>query len=209
MAAQERETDPTAAYYSAHAAEYAARTNAIGMSPLYARFEPLLSPGSTILDLGCGGGRDARHFAGLGHQVIAMDPCPELLAEAERSTPSELRHRIRYMVGSAPSLPLPDSSCSAIWACASLLHLPRHAMPSALVECSRILRQSGVFSVSVKQGSGEGLDGERWFTYWDMSDLTSLIEGADFTILHAESIPSVDGRDSTWLHVVARSCHLR
>ena len=46
MAAQRRETNPTLAYYSQHAREYVDRTNAIDMSPFYAKFEPLLSPGS-------------------------------------------------------------------------------------------------------------------------------------------------------------------
>jgi ubiquinone/menaquinone biosynthesis C-methylase UbiE len=133
---------------------YAARTNTIDMSPLYARFEPLLSPGSLLLDLGCGGGRDARHFASVGHRVIAMDPCPELLAEARGCASPDVSHPVRCMVGTAPGLPLADSCCSAVWACASLLHLLRSEMPLAPAECSRILLPGGIFLVTVKRGSG-------------------------------------------------------
>ena len=45
------------------------------------RWAPLL-PGGEVLDLACGGGRHARHLAGLGHTVIALDHDPEMLEKA-------------------------------------------------------------------------------------------------------------------------------
>lgn len=196
--------DETLAYYAANAKEYAARTNVIDMSVLYAKFEPLLAPGSLILDLGCGGGRDARHFASLGHQIIAVDPCPEMLVEARRLTPPDLGKHIQYMVGSAPDLPLPDSCCSAVWACASLLHLRRSAMARAIAECSRILVSGGVFLISVKRGSGEECWVGRWFTYWEMDELKKVVLAAGFQVLAADEMSSLDQGDMAWLHVLAK-----
>jgi 2-polyprenyl-3-methyl-5-hydroxy-6-metoxy-1,4-benzoquinol methylase len=72
----------TLQYYSQNTREYAERTNIIDISALYPPFKSLLSSGSTLLDLGCGAGRDARYFAKEGHSVIAIDPCPQL-KEAE------------------------------------------------------------------------------------------------------------------------------
>src|SRR6478735_6500246 len=46
-----------------------------------ARFAPLVPPGE-VLDLACGIGRHARHFAALGHPVVALDRDPAALAEA-------------------------------------------------------------------------------------------------------------------------------
>ncbi|RJG11523.1 class I SAM-dependent methyltransferase [Massilia cavernae] len=46
-----------------------------------ARFAPL-APGGEVLDLACGSGRHARHFAALGHQVLAVDRDDAALAEA-------------------------------------------------------------------------------------------------------------------------------
>ncbi|MHB8667942.1 MAG: class I SAM-dependent methyltransferase [Burkholderiales bacterium] len=37
------------------------------------RFAPLIRPGGAVLDLACGNGRHARHLAGLGYQVEAVD----------------------------------------------------------------------------------------------------------------------------------------
>lgn len=196
--------DATLAYYAAHAAEYAEHTDAIDVSPLYARFDPLLMPGSVVLDLGCGGGRDARHFAQSGHQVIGVDPCLPLLKEAESHTPDAARGRINLMVGAAPKLPLKDRSCSAIWACASLLHLPRSKMPLALAECSRILVPGGVFLTTVKRGSGKGRQDGRWFTFWEMEELKRVVFGNGFEVLSADESSLPAQRDTTWLNVIGR-----
>ena len=37
------------------------------------RFEPLIPPGGLVLDLACGGGRNAMYLASLGHRVLALD----------------------------------------------------------------------------------------------------------------------------------------
>ena len=204
MARSEDRRDVTLAYYTQHAQEYAARTNAIDHSPVYARFEPLLPAGAVILDLGCGGGRDTRHFASAGHRVIAMDPCPALLDEARRRTPPEVGDRICYVVGAAPGLPFANSTVSAIWASASLLHLPRPTMPETLAECRRIMLPGGILSVSVKQGTGEGLEDGRRVTYWDADELVLCINGAGLETVTADLLPSLDRRPVTWIHVVAR-----
>lgn len=45
-----------------------------------ARWAPLVQPGGTVLDLACGSGRHARHFAALGHTVLAVDRNADALA---------------------------------------------------------------------------------------------------------------------------------
>ncbi len=49
-----------------------------GASPWVRRFAPLL-PGGEVLDLACGRGRHARHLAGLGRPVLALDRDPDAL----------------------------------------------------------------------------------------------------------------------------------
>ena len=48
-------------------------------SPWVVRWAPLM-PKGTVLDLACGRGRHARHLAGLGHEVVAVDRDAEALA---------------------------------------------------------------------------------------------------------------------------------
>jgi len=52
-----------------------------GASPWVARWSGL-APAGEVLDLACGGGRHARHFAALGHPVLALDRDSAALAEA-------------------------------------------------------------------------------------------------------------------------------
>lgn len=41
--------------------------------------EPRLAPASRLLDIGCGPGEDAAHFAALGHSVTAIDWAPRMV----------------------------------------------------------------------------------------------------------------------------------
>lgn len=43
------------------------------MSDIYKRFEEHLKPGSRILDLGCGSGRDSKYFLDKGNDVVSLD----------------------------------------------------------------------------------------------------------------------------------------
>ena len=55
-----------------------------------------------VLDLGCGPGPLARGFASLVHEVVAIDPSPEMLAEA-RALAGQAAN-IRFVVGSSYDL---------------------------------------------------------------------------------------------------------
>jgi SAM-dependent methyltransferase len=50
----------------------------------WATIDGLLAPGSRLLDLGCGPGCDAEHFAANGHHVTAIDWSPAMVAEARQ-----------------------------------------------------------------------------------------------------------------------------
>jgi SAM-dependent methyltransferase len=50
----------------------------VAPSAWVARWAPLMTRGR-VLDLACGGGRHARHLAGLGHEVTAIDREPQSL----------------------------------------------------------------------------------------------------------------------------------
>lgn len=63
----------TLAYYNNNAADFFSNTVSVDMSVLYDRFLSVLSPGSLILDAGCGSGRDAKAFMQRGFRVAAFD----------------------------------------------------------------------------------------------------------------------------------------
>ena len=63
----------TLAYYAQNAEAFFAATVDKPMEEAYRRFLPQVRDGGTILDAGCGSGRDSRRFLEAGFEVTADD----------------------------------------------------------------------------------------------------------------------------------------
>jgi SAM-dependent methyltransferase len=100
----------------------------------------VLGPGRglQVLDLGAGTGKLAAVAAGLGHDVIAVDPSQEMLEVCRR------RSGIDTMVGAAESIPLAHASVDAVIV-GQAFHWFDHAR--ALPEIARVLRPEGVLGL--------------------------------------------------------------
>ncbi|WP_329005132.1 class I SAM-dependent methyltransferase [Kribbella sp. NBC_00709] len=100
----------------------------------------VLGPGRglQVLDLGAGTGKLAAVAAGLGHDVIAVDPSQEMLEVCRR------RSGIDTMVGAAESIPLAHASVDAV-VVGQAFHWFDHAR--ALPEIARVLRPNGVLGL--------------------------------------------------------------
>jgi SAM-dependent methyltransferase len=64
-----------------------------------------------VADLGAGTGKLTTTLAGLGAEVTAVEPDPQMLAELRRTMPA-----VRSVPGSAEAIPLPDASLDAVLA---------------------------------------------------------------------------------------------
>ncbi len=114
----ELEPNPVTGVYSLHPAELA-RSMEPGRLPDAILREAFPSPGSAILDVGCGGGHNAAALRRLGYDVTAVDAVPEMLREAERLFP-ELHGRLDE--GWLPALPrLRPNGFDGVL-CADVLH---------------------------------------------------------------------------------------
>jgi len=163
-----RSPNPTIAHYDAQAEPFFAATVAVDMSPLYAPFLAKLTAGASILDAGCGSGRDARAFRERGYEVTAMEPSMPLarLAASHCGVSVEIR-RFQEIDW--------HERFDGIWACASLLHVPMAGLPDALQRLARSLRPGGVLYASFKYGHGERDSGGRRFTDLDEAALADLL----------------------------------
>jgi SAM-dependent methyltransferase len=163
-------SDPTVAYYEAHAEAFVRDTIGVDMTPLYEPFLALLPPGGHILDAGCGSGRDARAFKQLGYAVTAFDASPALarLASLLIGQPVEVL-RLQELEH--------EAMFDGVWACASLLHVPRAELGGVLGRFNRSLRPSGVVYLSVKEGDGDEVRDSRAFTNFSVNSLTKALAG--------------------------------
>ena len=96
------------------------------LSPWVERWAHLVAPGA-VLDLACGNGRHARHFAALGHPVLALDRDPDALAEAAGEG---IETMLFDLEDPALAWPLPASHFSAI-VVTNYLHRPLFARLAA------------------------------------------------------------------------------
>src|SRR3954454_13116307 len=89
-----------------------------------------------VLDLGAGTGKLTRVIVALGHDVVAVEPLPEMRAELSAALPTVETH-----AGSAEAIPLADASVDAV-VVGQAFHWFDQAR--AVPELARVLRPGGV-----------------------------------------------------------------
>jgi len=103
----------------------------------------------TVIDLGCGAGRDALHFSTLGHHVLGIDRSSEMLRHAKELAPKA--HYLNADMRRANGL-LMEESVDGVWAHGSLGHLPRTEAAEVLRGLRRAVREGGVLYASLEMG---------------------------------------------------------
>ncbi len=108
-------------------------------------FAETLPARSLVLDLGCGGGRNATFLAGRGHRVVGIDLSPRLLSRAAAKVGTG-----SLALGDLVALPFRDGAFDAVHAVAVLHHIPSEAARRGCVaEIGRVLRGNGAVLASV------------------------------------------------------------
>ena len=198
-------TDDTVRAYDLDAQAYAANAPALPdcVRADLEELADLLGPGARVLEIGSGGGRDARVMEELGLVVRRTDVTPgfvELLRG--QGHPCELLDPL------VDDLSSPDGPYDAVWANASLLHVRRGDLPTVLGRLAAVTRRGGVLRVSLKEGDGEGwsthgsVRNPRHFTYWRAAALSEAVTSAGWTDVSVRS--GIEGtRGETWLELSA------
>jgi SAM-dependent methyltransferase len=154
----------------------------------------------TILDLGCGPGRDLKTFSGLGHIAIGLDGSRKFVEMAHEYSGCEVWHQ-NFL-----DLRLPQELFDGIYANASLFHVPRCLLPEVLARLHDALKPGGVlFSSNPRGNNEEGWNGPRWGSFHDYPAWESYLVGAGFIPLHHYYRPPGLPRDQQpWLASVWR-----
>lgn len=99
-------------------------------------------PGRRTLDLGCGEGRLSRDLKAIGHDVVAVDLSPTMLAAAEGADADLETH-----LADAADLPFEDASFDLVIAFMSLQDV--NDMEGAIREAARVLEPGGSCCLAV------------------------------------------------------------
>ncbi len=105
----------------------------------------------TILDLGCGNGRDSLYFASKGLKVTALDWSEVALdALAKQAKKLSLLERINVIWQNIANLELPDNSFDVIFANLSLHYFDDQTTRKIIDQVYKILRNRGLLFIEVK-----------------------------------------------------------
>jgi SAM-dependent methyltransferase len=134
-------------------------------------------PPFTILDLGCGPGRDLKTFKDLGHVAVGLEGAARFAAMA-REQGCEVWEQ-NFL-----SLDLPENRFDGVFANASLFHVPSQEMPRILRELHATLKPRGVLFSSNPHGHDEeGWNNGRYGAYHALEAWRGFMLGAGFTEL--------------------------
>jgi SAM-dependent methyltransferase len=154
----------------------------------------------TILDLGCGPGRDLVAFSALGHVAVGLEGSAALARMARAASGCEVLEQDFL------ALDLPALRFDGIFANASLFHVPSSELPGVLEKLRTALRPRGVLFSSNPLGNGqEGWSQERYGCYHDLPGWRGFLTGAGFEELeHYYRPPGLPREQQPWLATVWR-----
>jgi SAM-dependent methyltransferase len=136
------------------------------------------APPFTILDLGCGPGRDLQTFSALGHVAVGLEGAPRLAAMARRQSGCEVLEQDFLR------LDLPRERFDGVFANAALFHVPSQELPRVLGELHCALKPRGVLFSSNPHGHNEeGWQRGRYGAYHDVETWRRYLTGAHFSEL--------------------------
>ena len=157
-------------------------------------------PPCTILDLGCGPGRDLLAFRQLGHIAIGLEGTAEFAAMARADSGCEVWQQDFLR------LDLPVARFDGIFANASLFHVPSVALPRVLGELRLALKSGGVLFSSNPHGDNqEGWNKGRYGAFHDLASWRRYLTAAGFEELeHYYRPQGLPREQQPWLASVWR-----
>jgi SAM-dependent methyltransferase len=129
----------------------------------------------SILDLGCGPGRDLNTFSDLGHKAIGLEGASRVAAMARRYSGCVVWQQ------NLLALELPTAAFDGVFANAVLFHVPSAELPRVLLDLHATLKAGGVLFSSNPRGQGqEGWQGERFGAFHDLAAWRRYMAAAGF-----------------------------
>jgi len=173
----EKITDLTVSHYNQRAEDFWEGTRDHNVNQNIAALLQSIEgePPYTILDFGCGPGRDLKVFADIGHVAIGLEGAAHFVAMARAHSGCEVWQQDFL------KLDLPDHYFDGVFANATLFHVPSQELPRVLLELHASLKPGGVlFSSNPRGRNAEGWNGGCYGTYHDLHTWRSYLSAAGF-----------------------------
>lgn len=186
-------------YYNRYAARIFEDTVDQDMEDLYGEFLKYLEEGDTILDLGCGSGRDSLAFYEQGYDVTPLDASEEMCKLAEIHTGLE----VLQMTYEDMEF---DEVFDGVWGCGALIHVPEKELEGILEKIIDALCSNGILYLAFREGDFEGFRGERYICEYTQDQAERIIK--DTGRLELKKIWTTEdtrsGKKRRWVNLLAR-----
>lgn len=169
----------------------------------FKKLQELLPEGS-VIEAGCGAGRDATTLIELGYGYFGTDVSEGMVEYAQKANPEG-----QFAALSVYDLE-PSHSFDAFWCAATLIHVPKKRMNEALRALKGTIITKGLGFISVKEGVGEGMEvrdelggNEFFFTYYGQEEFEGVLERNSLEVISFRR-QFVSSR-TTWLIYLLRN----
>ena len=186
-------------YYNKNADSFVKGTVSVDFKKTQDKFLKVLS-GKRVLDFGCGSGRDTKYFIEAGLDVVAIDGSEELCRSASVYTGIQVKHMLFQDLDEVDRY-------DGIWACSSILHLPKDELKIVFSKMINALSSNGIIYTSFKYGDFEGERNGRFFTDFTLDIFTDFVKDLKDIVIEEYWITGDvrPGREEEkWLNLILR-----
>ena len=190
----------TIEYYNENVSKFVNDTQDVVFCATQDLFLSYLNEGDSILDFGCGSGRDTKYFLSKGYKVDATDGSEEICKVASDYTGINVKCLLFNELDEIDKY-------DGIWACASILHLDRDDLIDVFHRIARALKDNGILYTSFKYSEFEGMRNGRYFTDFTIESFNEFQTNIPEFIIEKKWITSdvrAGREDEKWLNLIMR-----
>jgi len=187
-------------YYTHRYQVYHAKTFGADPASFLHPLTTRLTTGSSIVDVGCGSGRDILWLQNRGYHVIGLERSSGLAGLARKHT------GCRIIEADFENYDFAQLTADALLLIGALVHLPHPNFAAVLDSICRALKKDGFLLITMKQGSGTITDQDgRQFYLWQAKNLRKVFQSRNLTVIDAFRQPSIINPDEIWLGFVLKN----
>ncbi len=187
-------------FYHIHTPEYFERTVNIDPSSFLSPLINHLQQGSSILDIGCGSGRDMLWLKERGFDCTGLERVSELAALARQHSGQPL------IVADFESFDFSRMGMDAVLLIGALVHIPHEHFPQILSQILKAIKPGDLALITMKQGQcrQEIADG-RTFYMWEKENLLSILKKLGLICIDFSAQTSQVRKSDIWMSFVLRN----